>query len=163
MAKAVRNTARKTSPSGKPLGRPPKVKVKAVDVEPLLGILQANGDVKISAVVSKELHNDLYLFLRERGLTLTDFVRMAFKQSMRGYKVYGPDDILRFGKYNGEKLEYVIRMAPDYILWCRENMPNFRITDEAEQLFIALTEESMEEPLEPPLEVAETRAPWWVQ
>lgn len=107
---------------------------------PLLGTLQNSGDVRISCVISKDLHGDLSIFLQERGLSLTDFVRMAFRQSMRGYRIYGPNDILRFGKYSGEKLEYVIRMAPDYIAWAKANMANFRITDEAWDLFIELTD-----------------------
>lgn len=42
-------------------------------------------------------------------------------------KVHQPFDILNFGKYKGEKLDFVFMFHPEYIEWLIENNDSFAI------------------------------------
>ena len=41
------------------------------------------------------------------------------------------DDVLDFGKHNGEQVYYVIYYHPKYIRWCLETIEEFHLDDEA--------------------------------
>lgn len=39
------------------------------------------------------------------------------------------DTTLTFGKYKGETVGYVMSVNPDYLIWCMENVPWFKMDD----------------------------------
>ena len=50
--------------------------------------------------------------------------------------VFTLQDPLTFGKCKGATLEVVIKQDPSYIRWCMENIPWFKIDEEAEIVLI---------------------------
>jgi hypothetical protein len=48
-------------------------------------------------------------------------------------KPVGLNIILSFGKYEGQTIKDVIRVDPDYILWCIDNIEWFELDEEAEE------------------------------
>lgn len=45
------------------------------------------------------------------------------------------ESIIGFGKYQGHKLEDIIKDKTAYITWCLENIPDFELNDEAYKLY----------------------------
>lgn len=49
-----------------------------------------------------------------------------------------------FGKYKGQLIVEVIRMNPNYIDWCKENIPYFTLTDNEKSILELVKGERME-------------------
>lgn len=41
--------------------------------------------------------------------------------------MYDLDDPLRFGKFKGRTVEDILDEAPEYLLWCLENVEQFEV------------------------------------
>lgn len=52
----------------------------------------------------------------------------------RALRVYKPDDVLDFGKHNGETLKRVMMKDPGWIFWALENVSWFDMTKEDEEV-----------------------------
>lgn len=54
----------------------------------------------------------------ERGIELETFVSIYLRMILRASKgILGLNDEFCFGKYNGEKVEHVVRIDPSYVVW----------------------------------------------
>jgi len=55
------------------------------------------------------------------------------------YSPLGVEDIIRFGKYKGKTVDYVLDEEPTYLEYLIKNMDTFRLTPAAEsELMLAL-------------------------
>jgi hypothetical protein len=85
-----------------------------------IGILKSNLLVPI---ISYNSHKSIYKF--SKGLTNMNNQLEA--------KPVGLNIVLGFGKYKGQTIKDVIRVDPDYILWCVDNIEWFELDEESEK------------------------------
>lgn len=120
-------TEKRTPPA--PKAPPP------VSVEQVVAKLKAAAHEEVLTVtVPKELLEQVLPRLQEQGTTIDAFVRMALKSYAKKPIEYKLADPLGFGKYAGETLEEVMRVYPDYIRWCLENVGGFQLAADAQKL-----------------------------
>lgn len=50
-------------------------------------------------------------------------------------KYYGLKDVLSFGKYRGQQVCDVIDLDINYITWCLDNIPTFKLSKDAEEAY----------------------------
>lgn len=85
-------------------------------------------------ILPKDLRGSLVELLTDKGLTLSDFVRMHARSFLRMPPKFALKSKVTFGKYREETLEAVIRLSPDYITWCTMNIPGFEMDADAHEL-----------------------------
>jgi hypothetical protein len=56
------------------------------------------------------------------------------KINIKHPKTYQLAETLTFGKYSGLTIEMIILTDPDYINWCMDKVPGFRLSDPSKQL-----------------------------
>jgi hypothetical protein len=84
-----------------------------------------------TVTLPQDVYDQLITRLQEKGLTLSDFVRMNARSFIRMPPVFNLDTKVTFGKFSGETMENVIRLAPSYVVWCMENIAGFAIGPDA--------------------------------
>lgn len=42
---------------------------------------------------------------------------------------YSSDDILKFGKYKGQKVKEIAKRDPNYLRWCLNNIDSFKLNE----------------------------------
>lgn len=99
--------------------------------EPELIPTPSTNDTVDRVVLPTRLHTALIDLLKMKGLTLSDFVRMHARQFLRMPPQFKLQSKMTFGQYRDESLENVIRLKPDYIVWCMMNVPGFEIDTDA--------------------------------
>lgn len=99
---------------------------------------------KIDLELSEGTKASLLAMCEERGLTPDALVAFWLRtaRSPKASRPYSLTDTLRFGRFQGSRLEVVIRAEPDYITWCLTNLENFTMTPPAQALWSALTKSS---------------------
>ena len=78
---------------------------------------------------------------RNRGLEQEQMFRVMVRSFCRRKVTFDLHEELNFGKYNGLRLEEVIRADPQYINWLLEASSWFRISAAAERLLVAMGQE----------------------
>ena len=95
--------------------------------------------------------------------TETNMYRRSIMSGTYGYR-----SVLPCGRYGGHTIEFVIRNDPDYLRWCYDRVPNFRLERGAYfQYKAALRRLNMRHPICPciqpsPLPAVLNRS-WYVQ
>jgi hypothetical protein len=75
----------------------------------------------------------------QRGIEVSDFIRLGLVGLSRKSKYMDIDTIFRFGKYSGETLGIVVKIDPSYVYWCMKNLEGFILSTEAEGLLLEIT------------------------
>lgn len=109
----------------------------------------------IKELLSEEAWNELEEILRERQISLEVITRLALRNMSQRGRHYKIGDRLRFGKYNREPLEDIIRADPDYITWCLDNMKGFTMSYEALDLMDVMLGRSPEHSISDPQDGSE--------
>lgn len=90
-------------------------------------------NTNVEVTLPTKLLQDTLTLLEERGLTLSEAVRLHLRSmvttSKKG-KPLGALDAYPFGKYKDEEVGVIIRIDPDYVKWCLGNVPTFHLTAE---------------------------------
>ena len=89
-------------------------------------------------VLEPEIDAALRALAAERGMDLSTLVRLFLRNMAVKSNYYGLDTALRFGKYNGETVETIIRFDPSYIEWCLKNIEGMHLSEEALDLLVSI-------------------------
>jgi hypothetical protein len=81
-----------------------------------------------------EVGADMEKFCVERNVSISDLIRVSIRQVGRHPLRYELDTKLKFGKYNGETIETIIKIDPEYILWAASTIDGFKLSEKCGQL-----------------------------
>ena len=82
----------------------------------------------------QKLYKRVNDILTERGSTFEDWLRLQMKTLVKHSRLYGVNDPISFGKYDGEKMRTIITSDPEYVAWCLRTVAGFTLSPEALQL-----------------------------
>ena len=92
---------------------------------------------KLQLVLDKELVAAVKEILKPRKLSINEVCSLYLRALVSSNKrliPYALTDKMRFGKYEGELLEVIIRAEPKYVYWLIANSDNFKLQPEAHEL-----------------------------
>lgn len=94
----------------------------------------ARGDPNgyISIHTDEQTSADFYALCNRRELHPEQMFRVMLRGYIKRQVLFDLGDELNFGKYNGLRLEEVLRADPRYIRWLLGESSWFRITERAE-------------------------------
>jgi len=101
------------------------------------------ADITFKVKLPRHIWRKLEPILRERKLTLDDFIRLYARSMVTAQEQLKSTDLgdeMPIGKYRGESLEVIIRTEPGYIRWLLANSDTFSITPEAHALLLEVTD-----------------------
>lgn len=128
---------------------------RVIDTAPMQNTIKADeNEIIVPIPMPVEMYRTLNKTLQLRQLKLGDFLRLSLRSMLSNNKIYGLNDKLRFGKYNGERMEYVIRAAPDYIQWAIRSIEGFGLTEPAQMLLDNIITSMLEARDDSPTEMA---------
>jgi hypothetical protein len=90
--------------------------------------------VRLSSAVIRSLKRSA----EQRGIEVSDFIRLGLIGLSRKSKYMDVDTIFSFGKYYGETLGIVVKVDPSYVYWCMKNLEGFILSTEAEGLLLEI-------------------------
>ena len=84
-------------------------------------------------MATSKIRNSMPIWIRwDGGLIAQDIPDWIYLIDLRKPgvgKVYDLDGIVPFGVHRGKSVRSVLLSSPNYILWCLENLRNFRVAD----------------------------------
>jgi hypothetical protein len=79
------------------------------------------------------------MFCTARGVDFDDLVRLSLTTLLRSNKYFDLGDKVTFGKFQGETIETVIRIAPGYVEWALNTIEGMTLSPRALDLLMSIS------------------------